>query len=188
MDGTGGEPISADVSISEGRIEAVLPPGSELPDAQLIDATGLIVAPGFMDMHTHSDVSLFLDGRGQSKVLQGVTTDVIGNCSFSAFPIEPDHLDLHRDHLARLGDEPITPWWTDLDGYATALEAEGIAMNVVPLLGHGTLRVAAMGVADRPPTARELERMKWLARRGRGARRVRDEHGSDARAIRVRGA
>ena len=96
VDGTGGEPITADVSISGGRITAVIPPGREPTDAHVIDASGLIVAPGFIDMHTHSDISLLHDGRGQSKVLQGVTTDVIGNCGFSAFPIEPAHLDLHR--------------------------------------------------------------------------------------------
>ena len=162
VDGSGSPGHTADVAVQDGRIVAV---GAAL-DAnarQTIDATGCVVAPGFVDIHTHSDVSLLHDPRGESKVLQGVTTDVIGNCSFSAFPIDPSRLSLHSDHLARLGDEPITPTWTDLDGYAAVLERAGIALNVAPLLGHGTLRVATMGVADRPPDATELARMLELA-------------------------
>jgi N-acyl-D-aspartate/D-glutamate deacylase len=101
---------------------------------------------------------LIVDGLGESKVRQGVTTEVVGNCSFSAFPIEPSRLDLHADHLAR-ATAAVRPWWTDHDGYAEALEDAGIALNVAALAGHGTLRVAAMGVEARPPEPAELERM-----------------------------
>ena len=163
VDGTGSASHEADVALRDGRIFAVEPRLDHLNAARTIDATGCVVAPGFIDIHTHSDVSLLHDPRGESKVLQGVTTEVIGNCSFSAFPIDRSRLSLHRDHLARLGDKPITPTWTDLDGYAAVLEDEGIAVNVAPLLGHGTLRVAAMGLADRRPTAQEQARMLALA-------------------------
>jgi N-acyl-D-amino-acid deacylase len=129
----------------------------------VVDARGFVLAPGFIDMHTHSDVSLLLDGRGQSKLHQGVTTEVIGNCSFSAFPIARERRPLHRDHLARIGDDPIDPDWTDMDGYAQRLESQGTALNVAPLVGHGTLRVAAMGIEDRPPTDAELATMERLA-------------------------
>jgi N-acyl-D-aspartate/D-glutamate deacylase len=118
-----------------------------------------VVCPGFIDIHTHSDLTLVEDGTGESKLRQGVTTEVVGNCSFAAFPIEPDRLALHADHLAR-ATAPLTPWWTDFDGYADALHRRGLAINVAPLAGHGTLRVAAMGVDERPPTSNEMARMQ----------------------------
>lgn len=163
VDGTGGEPRAAHLRIDKGVIVGVDDASSrgahDIEARVTIDARGRIVAPGFIDIHTHSDLTLVEDGRGESKLRQGVTTEVVGNCSFSAFPIEPRHLDLHADHLAR-ATAPLRPWWTDLDGYADALHDQGIAINVVPLAGHGTLRVAAMGVDQRPPTSDELARMR----------------------------
>lgn len=162
IDGTGRPAAAADVALGSGRIlwvgEGDVPRGTPI-----IDARDRLVVPGFVDIHTHSDVSLLHDGRAESKILQGVTTEVTGNCSFSPFPIDPARQDLHRDHLARIGDDPITPTWTDLDGYAVELERRGTAINVAPLLGHGTVRVAVLGVEDRPPTADELARMRALA-------------------------
>jgi N-acyl-D-aspartate/D-glutamate deacylase len=162
VDGSGAPARTGHVGITDGRIAWI---GDEygvdtaLPDAaRVIDTHGVVLCPGFIDIHTHSDLTLLVDGAGESKLLQGVTTEVVGNCSFSAFPIEPSRLNLHADHLAR-ATARVRPWWTDLDGYAHALETEGIALNVVPLTGHGTLRVAAMGVDARPPTAAELQRM-----------------------------
>ncbi len=163
IDGTGAAARAADVLVRDGRIEDILAPGTGPTTATVLDATGMVVSPGFIDIHTHSDVILVRDPRGQSKVRQGVTTEVTGNCSFSAFPIDPARGALHADHLARIGDGPLLPDWVDLDGYAAALDATGMALNVAPLLGHGTLRVAVMGVADRPPDAEELGRMRRLA-------------------------
>jgi N-acyl-D-amino-acid deacylase len=163
VDGTGSAPRTAHVRIDKGIIVAIDDasscPAETITARSTIDAAGRVVSPGFIDIHTHSDLTLVEDGRGESKLRQGVTTEVVGNCSFSAFPIEPKHLDLHADHLAR-ATAPLRPWWTDLDGYADALHDQGIAINVVPLAGHGTLRVAAMGVDQRPPTTDELRRMR----------------------------
>ena len=162
VDGSGAPARPGHVGIADRRIAWVgddSTTGDAMPDAaRVIDAHGTVLCPGFIDIHTHSDLTLLVDGAGESKVRQGVTTEVVGNCSFSAFPIEPSRLDLHADHLAR-ATAPVRPWWTDLDGYARALENEGIALNVAALAGHGTLRVAAMGVDARPPTAAELDRM-----------------------------
>ena len=159
IDGTGAPARPADVGVADGRISAIgdIPAGVDA--RREIDAGGRSLAPGFIDIHTHSDLSLVADGTGESKLLQGVTTEVVGNCSFAAFPIEPSRIDLHADHLAR-ATTPIVPWWTDLDGYAAALEEAGLAINVAPLAGHGTLRVAAMGVDQRPATPEELARME----------------------------
>jgi N-acyl-D-amino-acid deacylase len=159
IDGSGGAPRIGDLAITGERLSAI---GTIDPDAaavRTIDAGGRVACPGFVDIHTHSDLTLVADGVGESKLRQGVTTEVVGNCSFAAFPIEPERLDLHTDHLAR-ATAPITPWWTDLDGYADALHEQGLAINVVPLAGHGTLRVAAMGVDERPATDEELRRME----------------------------
>ena len=162
VDGTGTVPRQGHVGIKNGVIKVIQEsnstPTHEMAAHSTIDANGKILCPGFIDIHTHSDLTLIADGRGESKLRQGVTTEVVGNCSFSAFPIEPKHLDLHADHLAR-ATAPIRPWWTDLDGYSKALYREGIAINVASLVGHGTLRVAAMGVEQRPPTKSELARM-----------------------------
>jgi N-acyl-D-aspartate/D-glutamate deacylase len=162
IDGSGGPALAGHVGVSDRRIAWIVD-GSTAEDAhpdaaRIIDAHGAVLCPGFIDIHTHSDLTLLVDGVGESKLRQGVTTEVVGNCSFSAFPIEPTRLDLHADHLAR-ATAPVRPWWTDLDGYARALEREGIAINVAALAGHGTLRVAAMGVDARPPSPAELSRM-----------------------------
>ena len=163
MDGSGASAQSGDLGVRGGRIAAI----GKIPDdataKRSFDANGQILCPGFIDVHTHSDVSLLLDGAGESKVFQGVTTEVVGNCSFSAFPLNlGERRDLHADHLARIGDDPVALEWTDLDGYAAALEHRGIAVNVAPQVGHGTVRVAALGVDDRPPNAEELAHMQRL--------------------------
>nr|WP_240942931.1 amidohydrolase family protein [Planosporangium thailandense] len=130
--------------------------------ARVVDVDGRVICPGFIDIHTHSDVSLLLDPAGESKVRQGVTTEVTGNCGFSAFPLSEDRLDLHADHLARIGDDPVELTWRTLDGYASRLAGSPPALNVAPLVGHGTIRVAVMGVEQRRPTPDELDEMRRL--------------------------
>jgi N-acyl-D-amino-acid deacylase len=161
VDGTGGPPRQADVAIAGGVIVEV---GdlSAADAARVFDVPDMVVAPGFIDIHTHSDVTVLLDPRGESKIHQGVTTEVTGNCSFSPFPFSPDKLDLHRDHLYRIGDGVPDLTWHDLGGYAAAVDANPPALNVAPLAGHGTIRVAVLGVDQRDPTPEELDRMKQL--------------------------
>ena len=113
IDGTGGLRYQADVGLADGRIAAV----GELDDAQagrVVDAAGLVVCPGFIDMHSHSDVTLLDDPGGESKAFQGVTTEVTGNCGFSPFPIGPSGPEGAGDpDMAS-----IYPWnWKDLDGW-----------------------------------------------------------------------
>lgn len=159
IDGTGAQSQQGDVGIVGDRITALGDIEAQTAAARTIEAGGRVVCPGFIDIHTHSDLTLVADGTGESKLRQGVTTEVVGNCSFSAFPIEPARLDLHADHLAGV-TAPLTPWWTDFDGYADALCDQSLAINVAPLAGHGTLRVAAMGLDERPATAAEVSRME----------------------------
>jgi N-acyl-D-amino-acid deacylase len=161
VDGTGLAPRRADVGLKGAHIHCV-GDAAQLDAALVIDATGLVVAPGFIDIHTHSDMSLLQDGRGQSKVHQGVTTEVTGNCGFSPFPINPQHMQLHQDLLAGIGDDAIAITWRDVEGYRQTAERQGIALNIAPLVGHGALRIAAMGVSSAPADATQMQNMQDL--------------------------
>jgi N-acyl-D-amino-acid deacylase len=161
VDGTGAQPAPADVGVSDGRITAVGAVGPDADARRVIDAHSLVLAPGFIDIHTHSDVSLLAAPAGESKVRQGVTTEVVGNCGFSAYPVDPTRLQLHVEHLAGIQQRPVTPTWTDLTGYGRALEKTGSAVNVASLVGHGCLRIAAVGL-EREMTEEGRERMSDL--------------------------
>jgi N-acyl-D-amino-acid deacylase len=162
VDGTGGAPYRGDVGVRDGRIAALGAVPPDAPAARVLDAGALALAPGFIDVHTHSDVSLLLDPAGESKLYQGVTTEVVGNCSFSAFPVDPRRADLHHEHLEGIQQAPPRATWTDLDGYAQALERRGTALHIAPLAGHGALRIAAMGLREGPARGADLERLRGL--------------------------
>jgi N-acyl-D-amino-acid deacylase len=156
-DGSGGEPRQADMGIRGDRIVEIghLDRSSSL---QVIDAEGLAVCPGFIDVHTHTDLSLLVDPRAQSKIRQGVTLEIGGNCGDAIFP-------LNGETAARLREEwrkeyEIEADWSDLAGFNSALRKKGIAFNYATLAGHGAIRTAAMGIENRPPTSAELEAMK----------------------------
>jgi N-acyl-D-amino-acid deacylase len=159
-DGTGAIPQELTIGIQNGFITRLTT--HPLEGRIVINAAGLAVAPGFIDVHTHSDVSLLLDGRGESKAYQGVTTEVAGNCSFSAFPINPNYQVEHADFLEGIGDDRIELDWQDLNGYRDALHHSGIAINMAPLVGHGTLRIAAMGLRGALPSNEEMVLMENL--------------------------
>lgn len=150
IDGTGAPARRADVGVRDGSIVAIadVPPSASA--LEVVEGNDLVLAPGFIDIHTHSDVTLLSAGAGLNKICQGVTTEVIGNCGFSAFPAAPERLALHEDHLAYLGPDEVDIQWTDFDGYAQALEAAEPIQNVACLVGHGTLRIAVAGVASEP--------------------------------------
>ena len=160
-DGTGAPARRIDIGVRGTRI-VFAGDGSGAQARQVIDAAGQVVAPGFIDIHTHSDMSLLIDGRGQSKLSQGVTTEVTGNCGFSPFPINPAHLQLHQDLLAGIGDDALELTWVDLQGYREVAERQGIAVNVAPLVGHGALRIAAMGVSSAAASPQQLATMQAL--------------------------
>ena len=155
IDGTGRLRYDADVGLSAGKIEAI---GSleNAEAATMIDASGLIVAPGFIDMHSHSDTSMLEDPGGDSKAHQGVTTEVTGNCAGSPFPARPDQ--------TRLGSSWNVEFdWTDLDGWANKLESQGISLNIAPQLGQSALQMAVGAIEDRPATEDEMREMQRLA-------------------------
>ncbi len=157
VDGTGRLRYKADVGISGDRIASI----GNLEEAvayRVIDASGQIVAPGFIDMHSHSDRTLLDDPGGESKVYQGVTTEVVGNCGYSPYPVGAMGADaVDRSHISSV------EWdWTDLDGWANRLEANGLSINVAPQVGHSAIRFA-VGLADsRAPTPDQLAEMRRL--------------------------
>ena len=154
VDGTGNPWFAGDVGISGGRIAAV----GRLPDAtarRIIDATGLVVAPGFIDLHTHSDMPLLADGTAQSKVRQGVTLDVIGESS-SVAP---------RDGLKDAASDGVTPDWTTFTEYFARIERQGVSMNVISHVSAEQVRRVVMGYTPRAATPAELDKMKALVAR-----------------------
>ena len=162
IDGTGGPPVQADVRVSDGRIASIgrHPPREDVAE---IDATGLIVAPGFIDIHSHSDFTLLLDPRAVSAVSQGVTLEVVGNCGYGCAPIVDPAL--AREAIYGFRDD-LPLGWTNVAGYLERLEAARPAVNVMTLVPNGQLRLGVLGPVARPADGDELERMKRLLREG----------------------
>jgi N-acyl-D-amino-acid deacylase len=151
LDGTGSPWFRADVAIRGDRIAAVgLLPGAAALDT--IDATGLIVSPGWIDMLGHSEYPLLADGRALSKITQGITSEITGEVT-SVVPV-------NENTLRELGDTRERVTWTDLDGYFAALERARPAINVGTFVTVGSARRYAMGDADRAPTPAELDTMR----------------------------
>ena len=162
VDGTGSPRYMADVGISNGRIEAIGALG-HAEAARRIDAAGHVVAPGFIDMHTHSDVTLLDDPGGESKAHQGVTTEVTGNCSYSAFPAGRGGPKALQDELGKALIGDVAWEWNTLDDWANALESNGISINVAPQVGNSALQIASGAIEDRPATPDEMREMERLA-------------------------
>ncbi len=165
VDGTGRAAFEADVGIGGGRIQLVAPKIDAGDAREVIDARGLVVCPGFIDAHGHDDLYLLLEPQAPAKVRQGVTTTTIGHCGLSPAPWTAGDLPMLQDSLGVIGAAHVPPdRWGDgtFSGFLRALEAAEPGINVVPLVGHGTLRVAAMGLARREPSADELARMEGL--------------------------
>ena len=164
VDGTGAPGLRADVGTIGGRIAAVgdLTVGNAV---ERIEAGGHVVCPGFIDAHTHSDLTPLLDGRCASKVRQGVTTELVGHCGFSAFPLvkgtPQKRAELDRAvMMATAGGRAIEADWSDCAGYLEAMERAKPAFNMATLVGNGTIRSAIMGYDNRPPDTDELKAMR----------------------------
>ena len=157
VDGTGGKPFSGDVGIRGDKIAAVGNlSGKTAP--RVIDADGLTVTPGFIDVHTHTDVHLLVNPKAESKIRQGVTTEISGNCGYSPFPLFGVEGDKIRGHLK--DKYQIEADWSDLNGFFRRLERSGMALNYATLVGAGTIRQVVMGEVDRPATDDEMVKMK----------------------------
>jgi len=158
VDGTGKPAFKADVGIAEGRI-SIVAEGIEQEAKRTIQAQGLHLAPGFIDPHTHSDLTLLADPRAESKIRQGVTTEVIGNCGFSPAPLLGAAVEEVRAEAELLG---IDVTWTSMAEYLEHLRSPGTAVNVMPLVGHNTVRGSVLGFDDVQPTTEQQAEMERL--------------------------
>ena len=158
VDGTGAPGRAVDVAVRDGRIAAIEPRSSHSA-RRVLDARGLVVAPGLIDIHTHSDFTLPLNPRAESKIRQGVTTEVVGNCGFSVAPALPGRVEMLREYLAS-----SAPWLPFREStfaqYVAGFPAT--AVNVVLQVGHHTLRLMAAGMEERPLTEGERAAMTRL--------------------------
>lgn len=162
IDGTGSPAQFADIAIRNGRIAAIEPDRSDSAE-RVIDAEGRIVAPGFIDIHTHSDFTLPLNPKAEAKIRQGVTTEVVGNCGFSVAPALPGKVDALRDYLS--GSAPWLPF--EESNFQDYMDSwPDIAVNTVMQVGHNTLRLMAMGMVDRAPIDEERRHMQEMLEEG----------------------
>jgi N-acyl-D-amino-acid deacylase len=160
VDGAGGPSRAADVAVEGERIAAVGPALSGQAD-RVIDAAGKMVSPGFIDMHSHSDLFYFACPSAESKIRQGVTTEVVGMCSFSQAPLRPDQRDIVRGWAGGIGASLDLRWETFAQ-YLDALRSVRPSVNIAHFVGHGALRIAAMGFEARPAGSDDMKGMQRL--------------------------
>ena len=158
IDGTGAAGFEADVALRDGRIVAVGALANTTAD-RILDVSGLVVAPGFIDVHTHDDLACLRDPHMTAKLSQGVTTVIVGNCGLSAVPLRFDDRAAEPFNLLGAADEFR---YTSVADYAAAVDATRPSVNVGVLIGHSSLRLACMPVLDRPADAGQLAAMAVL--------------------------
>ncbi len=163
IDGTGNPWYKGDIYIENGKI-AEIGHYKNISASRTIDAKGLVVSPGFIDIHSHADPSIFINSKQESTVRQGITTHVVGNCGLSLAPINSDTVDLLKNYFEELfpfSKEQRIEWIT-FEEYLKKAEERKLSTNMVHLVGHGTIRIAVMGVEAREPNENELTQMKSL--------------------------
>lgn len=157
MDGVQDEGKSLDLGVVTDRIETVADLSPSLART-VIDAKGKIVSPGFIDIHSHTDYELLMNPRAESKIRQGITTELNGNCGGSAFPHKKKLSVYEKSIKDTTGMEFLA--WTDFAGYRSILEKRGISVNYGTLVGHGTIRQHVIGHTRRKPTLQEMRSMQ----------------------------
>jgi N-acyl-D-aspartate/D-glutamate deacylase len=170
IDGTGESYFKSDIAIKDGSIKKLGEHINTYKNVErVLDAGGLIVCPGFIDMHNHSEITILVDPNSESMIRQGITTMVYGNCGYSPAPISGisrdinvwvnDLYDLDRFQIRR---KSLHPDWNTFKDYFEKVEKTGISTNVMSYCGHGMVRAAVMGHEDRAPKLGEIEEMKAL--------------------------
>jgi N-acyl-D-aspartate/D-glutamate deacylase len=159
VDGSGNPWIYGDIGISGEKIEKI---GGKINEEakKIIDGNGLIICPGFIDSHTHSDLASITDKTAFNYITQGVSTNVIGNCGWSAAPVNKTTV---KDLLSLVAPDlkvDLTQLWESFEDFLNFIDGLKLTINLAPLIGHGTLRIAVMGLDNREPAPDELLKMK----------------------------
>jgi len=166
IDGTGNPWFKKDIGITEGKIKRV----GHIADnaSKTIEAKGMVVSPGFVDLHSHDDFGILAYPNAESHIMQGVATSVVGNCGLSLAPLNPDNLALLKRYLSSfLEDSKDYGWeWRTLREYYEKVEGEGISLNLAPLVGQGTVRLAVKGFDSNEASKEEMNEMKKLIAQG----------------------
>lgn len=163
IDGSGQTGFIGDVALEDSRIIEVAPKIDPF-GYKVIEASGLVASPGFIDSHTHTDRKIFDNPLGDSKVMQGVTTDVTCHCGIGPFPAKKERLAELTTYLNTLSGSlpPTGITWSDFAEFASAVEQVEPGINLAMLVSHGALRIATVGLADRPATQPEMVMMQEL--------------------------
>lgn len=166
IDGSGNPGYRGDILLSGGKIEKIAP-SIECEGAQVIDACGLVVAPGFIDTHSHSDLQILVEPEVTPKVMQGITTEVLGQDGISMAPLPKEYISPWRKNLAGLdGDSDQIDWtFETTENYLHMIDAAKPGLNECYLVPHGNIRMEAMGLENRLPDEEELEKMRQITRR-----------------------
>ncbi len=165
IDGLGAPRYAADLVITGDRISAIIAPGAER-EGREIDVTGLVIAPGFIDMHAHSDLAVLADPRHLAKVGQGVTLEVVGQDGLGYSPVNTEVMTAMRAQIAGWNGAPDLDYeWRSIADYLDLVDA-GAPTNVAVLVPHGTVRMSVMGMEQRPATDAELTRIRDIVAQG----------------------
>lgn len=168
IDGTGGPVYSADIAVRGNKITEIGPLPADVQTKTVVDAAGLVVTPGFIDIHTHADIALLARPQHLPKIMQGVTTEVFTNCGLGFAPINENALKIQRQYIAGLfGDDGGIEWtWRTVADFLERFETGGIGANIAYLIPHGAVRVSVMGMEERAATSQELVLMQAMVAQG----------------------
>jgi len=165
IDGSGAPAFTSDIAVKEGKIDRI-EPSLKIDCQSDLDASGMIVCPGFIDIHSHTDTTILINSKAESKIRQGITTEVGGNCGMSAAPLTADYLGEIRHHLTITSDygnpDDIGKLWMTFGEYITYLNELPLGINLMAMVGFGTLRSAVMGLKSGAPTQSEMRAMEDL--------------------------
>jgi N-acyl-D-amino-acid deacylase len=159
LDGCGNPWYWGDLAVQQGRIAAIAPRGT-LGGEQVINVAGRYISPGFIDIHTHSDLTILVNRKAESVVRQGVTTELIGNCGMSPAPVDKAFLGDIKRQWGPISSQPEVSWeWRSFGEYLDELQHGGLGINIASLVGHGAVRIAVMSLDDSLPDTDELAQM-----------------------------